>query len=272
MVSLCRHAIALGLVASAFAGRLPAQANGGAELSGSVLADSTDAPLANAEVAIPDLQLATRTNATGEFRIQGISAGQHKVMVRLLGYAPIEATFAFREGDRLERDFVLVPRPVELSPVKVAEKEKPVHGKMSAFEDRRAGGIGSFITRDELEKQESRPMSEILTKVPGLGVRRGLSSVAWVTSRRGPHGGRTGDSFNRNQGAKPDCYSDVYLDGAMIYGAGYAGEPLFDINSLSPSSIEGVEFYSGPSQVPAQYNKTGSVCGVLLIWTRLGGS
>jgi Carboxypeptidase regulatory-like domain/TonB-dependent Receptor Plug Domain len=260
------------LVACALAASLRAQGTSGAELSGFVLADSTDTPLANAEVAIPELQLATRTNATGEFRIRGISAGQHKVMVRLLGYAPIEATFAFRDGDRLERDFVLVPKPVELSPVKVAEKEKPVRGKMSAFEERRAGGLGSFITRDELEKQDSRRMSEILGRMPGLGLRRGLSSVAWVTGRRGSSAARTGDAFNRRQGAKPDCYSDVYIDGSMVYGAGMAGEPLFDINSLSPSSIEAVEFYSGPAQVPAQYNKTGSVCGVLLIWTRVGGS
>jgi hypothetical protein len=260
------------LAASFLAGNLRAQGTGGAELSGSVLADSTDAPLANAEVAIPDLQLATRTSATGEFRIQGITAGQHKVMVRLLGYAPIEATFAFRDGDQLERDFVLAPRPVELSPVKVAEKEKPVRGKMSAFEERRAGGIGSFVTRAELEKQDNRRMSEILGTVPGLGVRHGLSSVAWVTGRRGTSKARTGDAFNRNQGAKPDCYSDVYIDGSLVYGGSFPGEPLFDINSLSPSGIEAVEFYSGPSQVPVQYNKTGSVCGVLLIWTRVGGS
>lgn len=83
-------------------------------------------------------------------------------------------------------------------------------------------------------------------------------------------GARTGDAFNRKQGAKPDCYNDVYIDGAMLYGAGLAGEPLSDIDSLSPSTIEGVEFYSGPSQVPARYNKTGSVCGVQLIWTRVG--
>ena len=89
MVALFRRIMAAALVASALAGSAAAQGKGGAELSGSVIADSTDTPLANAEVAIPELQLATRTNATGEFRIQGISAGQHKVMVRLLGYAPI---------------------------------------------------------------------------------------------------------------------------------------------------------------------------------------
>jgi len=30
----------------------------------------------------------------------------------------------------------------------------------------------------------------------------------------------------------------------------------------------GVEFYPGGATIPSQYNKTGSSCGVLLLWTR----
>ncbi|MGQ0642901.1 MAG: hypothetical protein ACT4P6_19315 [Gemmatimonadaceae bacterium] len=43
---------------------------------------------------------------------------------------------------------------------------------------------------------------------------------------------------------------------------------VFDVNTLTPAHISAVEFYSGPGQIPAQFNKTGSACGVLLLWTK----
>ena len=32
--------------------------------------------------------------------------------------------------------------------------------------------------------------------------------------------------------------------------------------------LEGIEVYSGASQIPAQYNRTANGCGVILLWTR----
>jgi hypothetical protein len=33
-------------------------------------------------------------------------------------------------------------------------------------------------------------------------------------------------------------------------------------------SLEAVEIYRGPSQVPPEYNLMNSACGVVLLWTR----
>jgi hypothetical protein len=44
--------------------------------------------------------------------------------------------------------------------------------------------------------------------------------------------------------------------------------PLFDVNSIAPDRIEAIEFYSSPAQTPAKYSGLGSVCGVLVIYTR----
>jgi hypothetical protein len=63
---------------------------------------------------------------------------------------------------------------------------------------------------------------------------------------------------------------DVYLDGSLVYQYGNTPpQPLFNMNDLAPSSIEGIEVYSSTSQVPAAYNRTSSGCGVVLIWTRI---
>ena len=73
---------------------------------------------------------------------------------------------------------------------------------------------------------------------------------------------------SRSRGALPACYSDVYMDGVLVYGG--SGSDLFDLNSLMPQMLEAIEFYASGSYVPAEYNRQGSTCGVLLFWTRRG--
>ena len=69
-----------------------------------------------------------------------------------------------------------------------------------------------------------------------------------------------------------DCPVDIYMDGTLYYShanstdAGF--EPDRDLQKLPATQYAAVEFYSGGARIPAQYNKTGSSCGVLLLWTR----
>jgi hypothetical protein len=69
-------------------------------------------------------------------------------------------------------------------------------------------------------------------------------------------------------GARPACFMDVYLNGAMIYDSRHPENGLFDVNSVPPEHIAGIEVYTSAAQIPAKYNRTGAGCGVLLIWTR----
>ena len=41
------------------------------------------------------------------------------------------------------------------------------------------------------------------------------------------------------------------------------------IEKLRVEEFAGIEFYAGGASVPVQYNKTGSSCGVLLLWSRM---
>jgi hypothetical protein len=69
-------------------------------------------------------------------------------------------------------------------------------------------------------------------------------------------------------GARPACFLDVYLDGAMVFDSRTPEHGLFDVNTVPPDHIAGIEVYTSAAQIPAQYNRTGSGCGVMLIWTR----
>jgi hypothetical protein len=51
----------------------------------------------------------------------------------------------------------------------------------------------------------------------------------------------------------------VYLDGSYI--------PGIDMGSLRAAGFEGVEYYT-PSNVPPEFKRPGTQCGVLLLWSR----
>lgn len=140
---------------------------------------------------------------------------------------------------------------------------------IAEFEERRLAGFGHFITRAELEQQENRRTSDILARIPGLTVKRGTGGYAWIASSRGqmtivrqPNPGR----LDQERGARPACFSNVYVDGAIVYTSGLGD--LFDVNQIGPNQIEAIEYYSSAAQIPARFNRTNSACGVLVIWTR----
>ena len=56
------------------------------------------------------------------------------------------------------------------------------------------------------------------------------------------------------------CPLDLYINGVI--------SPDNDLEKLAVSEFAGVELYLGGASIPALYNKTGSSCGVLLLWLR----
>ena len=57
------------------------------------------------------------------------------------------------------------------------------------------------------------------------------------------------------------------LDGIFVY-QGHDGESLFDINSIQPADIGGVEVYTSTATIPPKYNGTRATCGLVVIWTK----
>jgi hypothetical protein len=70
----------------------------------------------------------------------------------------------------------------------------------------------------------------------------------------------------RFRGNSGSCWPLVWLDGAPLPTA------EFDLDFLAPSSIEGIEVYSGISQVPPQFMGSRGLgsCGVIVVWSREG--
>jgi len=258
------------------------EAIGQSELQGPVLADGSRRPVANAEVAVPRLELRTVTDSLGRYRLSNVPPGAHLVVTRAVGYRPDSALTTFDGDETLISDVILLSPMTALPTVAVREVASPVsRGKMAAYEDRRAAGIGRFLDRELFAKDENRHVSEILaSNVPGVSIYRGGGSKSWAASGRNPSSAKCAfcrvtkremlDDMDIAAGAPLACYMDVYLDGALVYDATARKTPLFNLNSISASEIEAAEVYSSAAQVPAQYNKTSGGCGVMLIWTRTG--
>jgi hypothetical protein len=236
-------------------------------LKGTVVVDGTASPpLNDAEVAVPTLQLLVRTDSLGRFQFKNIPKGTHRITVRRVGYSGMAVNATFNGRDTLDADFALTPLTVTLDTVSV--QGNSVAGKFREFEERRVTGFGSFLTRDELEKQRDRPLGEIMTRLPGVRYNRYGGEGAIASHRWAGGISRGGDAFDRQKGAPPGCYAQVFLDGNRIFSA-RPGEPLFNINSIEPSSIQGIEYYASAAQTPIQYDPRNADCGTVLIWTRV---
>jgi hypothetical protein len=189
-----------------------------------------------------------------------------------MGFGPSSHVLQFTAGDTVQADFSLTPVMQRLQGVRV-NAPQPVTDKFADFERRRAAGSGHFLTRDMLARNENKRMSEIMRLIPGQQTQVSRNSnSAWVI------GGRGTQSFLRNcsqrdnadlqKGAGCACYAAVFLDGVLVFG-GNDLEMLFDINSLRPDEIAGVEYYAGAASIPVELNSTRLTCGALAIWTRV---
>lgn len=227
-----------------------------ASLSGAVLSDSGEVPIANAEITFPKLELSARSDAKGNFRITGVPAGPHELIVRIIGYEPYAATITFRTGQVIEADFMLKPVVTKLARVNVNAAVNPRYAiRLADFEERRRYGAGRFLTADVFEKAEGQNMSQVLiSRIPGIRT-IGNGSQQTLVSRRG---GKLGGS---------NCKVQVIVNGMVKYN-GRVGDGDFDVNAVYSGDVIGLEYYT-LANTPAQFSGTGAaVCGTLVIWTK----
>jgi len=251
---------------------LERQTEVGSVLTGVVVIDSTTSPISGAEILLPGLSKGTLTDARGAFRIADIPAGEQELVIRHVGYSPYTTQLTFEGGRTIERQVSLRKIVTLDSVVTTAVRNAP-----NDFEEHRKLGLGSFMTRAELEKVEGARLGTVISQLPGMGIIHARGPGAFVMSNRlAPSIASPGGSapptnyipqpFERRQGIVAGCYAQIYLDGVLMNPTKPA-EP-WDINSISPAQIEGIEWYSGPSSTPLKYSRLNSGCGVLVIHTR----
>jgi len=206
--------------------------------------------LAGVEIRIVDLRRSASTDEFGEVRINGLSAGRHRIDAHFVGYQPEAVDLPFRSGDTLRVTFLMKRIPTALDTTRITAARVP--SRLSEFEARRAMGIGRFLTEPELEAEADRNLGRVVAqRFPGLVAVDGITGRGtYLFSTRGARlvNGR--------------CAIQVYVDGVRLG----APQEAADLTEFKPQSLAGVEFHN-ETTIPAEY-RSGNVCGVLLLWTK----
>ena len=241
-----------------------------AVLRGVVLDDSSGTPLTGAEIVLNGGAQTARSDARGEFTVQGLTPGEQVITIRLLGFAQLTTAFNLL-ADSSIIEFGLVRNVQRLAATEVVGERDPLErSKLADFYRRKEFGIGTFLTADVFENARSTRTAEILrARLPGSRiVNSTCSSRSFVATTRGS--GSIQDRLfvvDCNRLIDRSCPAAVYLDGVPVY-LGNTGEPLFDVNSVTPAEISAIEFYAGTAQLPQEYRTTSRTCAVLSIWTK----
>jgi Carboxypeptidase regulatory-like domain len=239
-----------------------------------LVTDSANMPIGGVEVAFPDLSKTTLTNEQGAFALRDVPPGVQRVLVRRVGYGPVEAQVAIEAGRTVERH-IRMARATNLDSVVVTAKS--VDHQLDDFEVNKKLGLGHFLTRAELAPQEGRSTGAVLTTMPGIKV-FAMGPYAWVGSGRhnatsfGGNGAQLDQSDLAKRAPLWDCYALVYVDDHLVFRGQKLGNPprwesLFDINSIPVAEIEAIEYYASAAETPTKYSTLNSQCGVLVIHT-----
>ena len=119
--------------------------------------------------------------------------------------------------------------------------------------------MGTFISREQIERMNAFHTVEILRGIPGISVNIG-------------NGDPTDVDIRIPRCAGGNSRVTVWIDGWMLMPSRGGGHPGRDyalaemLSRITPTSIEMVEVYRGASQIPGVFHWDG--CAVIAIWTR----
>jgi hypothetical protein len=237
-----------------------------AQLAGRILTPGGGAPLAGAEVWLPALDRRATTDSSGRFTLGDLPARFALIQVRKVGFVVQRDTATFVEGATTSREYTLAPQSTAtLDTVRTVAKAGGLSPALRGFEERKLRGeAGYFIDETELRKHDVEPLSSVIfSRASGVKLIPGSSGATYLASSRKACGGGALAS-----GCKP-CFVTTYVDGMLLYDeSGEMSTDPPDATRINVSDLAGVEFYATSAVAPVQYNRTGSGCGVLLIWTR----
>jgi hypothetical protein len=210
--------------------------------------DSTGIPVVGAQITVGGSTMVAETDDGGRFVLAKAAPGETSIRIRRIGYRPDTVRVNVLAGETMPLSIVLARVAVELDPL-VVYGRKNVTGRLAGFYERLGRGMGHFLTREQIEKRNPMNMTDLFRMIPGARVEtRGLGTQAV-----------------RFRGARNAPL--VWLDGTPLY----AGE--FDLDSVDPRTFEGIEIYSGPASVPAEFlgnRMMSSTGGTIILWSRQG--
>ena len=222
----------------------PAPKVGAARFSG-VVGDAKGKPLETARARIVGRRPA-KTNAAGVFILDSLALGTQTLEVRALGFVPVSRSVNVT-GAEAPVTIRMTTIKAMLDTIKVIG-ERVYNADVNGFEMRRRGGMGRYISREDIDRRQPYEFTNLLYGIPGMLLSFRAGHISFVT-----------------RGVVGTCTPAIFLDGfqqILDYES--------DLNFLvQPDEIEGVEIYTSGPLTPAQFTgRGGTGCGSIVVWTR----
>lgn len=227
-----------------------------ATLKGVVTDAVTQQPVVGVRVVIAATGRFATTDSIGVFELKEIPSGVIRFFFTAPGYPRTTLVLALAKGETMVQRFELEGTSAEVAsadstggkvqrlPATEVTGEPSRGVRYEDFERRLKTGRGQYVTREVIEERGYNNLSDAV---------RGLRGVAIECGSRG--------CLVRMARALPGCYPQYIVDGRP--------DNFFGPN-VAVRDIEGIEVYSGASDVPGEFAGTDAGCGVVVIWTRNG--
>ncbi|MCU0634202.1 MAG: carboxypeptidase-like regulatory domain-containing protein [Gemmatimonadaceae bacterium] len=236
-----RRGIALhqqgGAMAATLAVHLAARAPAGSRREAMVVRHADGERVRGAVFAAARDSVRLTTGDSGVVRLDTTLVRPDGVLVRAIGFFPLHVDI-----DSGARSVVVALDAMgaqQLDAVQV--RARRLAGDVpEEFERRRRGGLGRYLTRDDVMRRSPVFLHTVFYGMPMVQVND--RSIAFTS------------------GVDRACAPAYVLDGALINFS------PFDF--ILPREIAGIEIYQGATRIPPEYSMFAGTCGVILIWTR----
>ncbi len=222
-----------------------------------VVRNSNGSLVPGATVAVVGTDATAQTDQYGRFSLDSVTVGSRILEARALGYQMGRAQTTVRQGTGKQVDILVGDSVAVLEPVTVEGQYEPYLAHVG-FMRRSHTAQGHFLDTTAIAKSGALRFEELFRMVPGVQLRPNGTGML-VELQRGQ-----GEISNRELGSY--CPPMYFID-AVYY-------PLPPLQTQSvpvvPSEILGIEVYSNLFSAPPQFQRRGSGCGVILIWTKRG--
>lgn len=235
-----------------------AQAGAGtARLRGTLIDASTAQPVAGVRVVVGATGRFVVSDSAGAFEIRELPSGVLRFFFSKAGYPTTSAALAFAPGEIMVQAFEMDStaatiaadtvgrRRVQMLPTEQVVAEAPRGVRFADFERRMRNGRGQYVTREQIAAAGYVYLTDALRMLRGVAVDCGAGRSCSARMARAPM----------------RCAPRYWVDGRQddMFG------PYVPIGD-----IEGIEVYTGASDVPGEFTGSDSACGVIVIWTKSG--
>ncbi len=185
------------------------------------------------------------TADSGRFVLRGEPTGSRTLFVRAVGYQPVSVPVELSAREPRQVAVVIGPKTAVLQKVLVTAELKAGYQRVG-FDRRQAGGLGRYLTAEDIARRNPSEMRDLLVGMPGLVTRSTRNGRLYTAPS-----------------LRSTCL--VY----MVDGHQFREMSAGDIDAyVRPNEIAAVEVYQSgeaPSEVVVG---PGSRCAAVIIWTK----